>query len=53
VRERGQPLARVDVSAPINLALSGVSGGRVLDRPLEVDFMADSLPLDALPRFTD
>jgi translocation and assembly module TamB len=53
VRAGGQPLARVDVSAPINLALSGVSGGRVLDRPLEVDFMADSLPLDALPRFTD
>ena len=48
-----QPLARIDVDAPINLALAGATGPRVLDRPLKVDFVADSLPLDALPRFTD
>ncbi|MDQ2930108.1 MAG: translocation/assembly module TamB [Gemmatimonadota bacterium] len=52
-REGGQPLARLDVDAPVNLALAGVTGPRVLDRPLKVDFLADSLPLDALPRFTD
>lgn len=53
MRNGGQPLARIDVDAPINLALAGVTGPRVLDRPLKVDFVADSLPLDALPRFTD
>jgi translocation and assembly module TamB len=53
VRDGGTPLARLDVDAPINLALQGATGRRVLDRPLKVDFMADSLPLDALPRFTD
>jgi translocation and assembly module TamB len=53
MRDGGQPLAQLDVDAPINLALAGVEGPRVLDRPLKVDFVADSLPLDALPRFTD
>ena len=53
MRDGGQPLARLDVDAPINLALQGVTGPRMLDRPLKVDFVADSLPLDALPRFTD
>ncbi|MDQ2767384.1 MAG: translocation/assembly module TamB, partial [Gemmatimonadota bacterium] len=53
LRNGGAPLARLDVDAPINLALEGVTGPRVLDRPLKVDFIADSLPLDALPRFTD
>ena len=41
------------MDAPINLALAGATSPRVLDRPLKVDFVADSLPLDALPRFTD
>ncbi|MBK5188601.1 MAG: translocation/assembly module TamB domain-containing protein, partial [Gemmatimonadaceae bacterium] len=53
LRDGAQSLARLDVNAPINLALAGVTGRRLLDRPLEVDFVADSLPLDALPRFTD
>jgi Uncharacterized protein conserved in bacteria len=53
LRNGGQPLAHVDVDAPINLALAGATTPRVLDRPLKVDFVADSLPLDALPRFTD
>jgi translocation and assembly module TamB len=53
LRDGGLPLARLDVKAPINLALAGVTGPRVLDRPLTVDFVADSLALDALPRFTD
>ena len=53
MRNGAAPLARLDVDAPINLALQGATGPRVLDRPLKVDFIADSLPLDALPRFTD
>ena len=53
MRDGGASLARIDVDAPINLALQGVTGPRVLDRPLKVDFVADSLPLDALPHFTD
>ncbi|HMA03727.1 MAG TPA: hypothetical protein VKP02_15275, partial [Gemmatimonadaceae bacterium] len=53
LRNGGQPLAHIDVDAPINLALAGATTPRVLDRPLKVDFVADSLPLDALPRFTD
>jgi translocation and assembly module TamB len=53
IREGAKPLAQLDVDAPIDLAFTGVSGGRVLDRPLKVDLVADSLPLDALPRFTD
>ena len=53
LRFGAQPLARLDVDAPINLALQGVTGPRVLDAPLKADFVADSLPLDALPRFTD
>ncbi|HEV7706532.1 MAG TPA: translocation/assembly module TamB domain-containing protein [Gemmatimonadaceae bacterium] len=53
MRNGGAPLARLDIDAPINLALEGATGSRMLDRPLKVDFLADSLPLDALPRFTD
>lgn len=53
LRNGGQPLAHIDVDAPVNLALAGATTPRVLDRPLKVDFVADSLPLDALPRFTD
>jgi translocation and assembly module TamB len=53
LRNGGLSLARLDVDAPVNLALAGVTGSRVLDAPLKVDFVADSLPLDALPRFTD
>jgi len=53
LREGGTSLSRLDVDAPINLAFESVTGSRMLDRPLKADFLADSLPLDALPRFTD
>ncbi|MEP7064575.1 MAG: translocation/assembly module TamB domain-containing protein [Gemmatimonadota bacterium] len=53
LRNGSAPLARIDIDAPINLALAGATTPRVLNRPLKVDFIADSLPLDALPRFTD
>jgi hypothetical protein len=53
MRNGATPLAHIDVDAPINLAMAGATSPRLLDRPLKVDFVADSLPLDALPRFTD
>lgn len=46
-------LATGDAQLPINLALSGVTGPRLMrDAPVQLDMRADSLPLDALPRFT-
>jgi hypothetical protein len=53
VRTTGTPLASVDAMLPINLALTGVTGDRLLDRAMRVDVVGDSLPLDLLPRFTD
>jgi translocation and assembly module TamB len=49
----GLRLARAEATLPVNLALAGVTGPRFPDRPLAVDVVADSLPLDALPKFTD
>jgi translocation and assembly module TamB len=53
LRYTGAPLASVDATLPINLALTGVTGDRLLDRAMSVDVVGDSLPLDLLPRFTD
>jgi translocation and assembly module TamB len=53
MRLTGTPLATVDATLPINLAITDVSGPRLLDRPMTVDIAGDSLPLDLLPRFTD
>jgi translocation and assembly module TamB len=39
-------------TVPINLALSGVTGSRLLDLPLDVTLASDSLPLDLVPQFT-
>ncbi|MBX6332502.1 MAG: translocation/assembly module TamB, partial [Gemmatimonadaceae bacterium] len=47
------PLATLDATLPVNLALSGVTGARLLEQPMRVDFHADSLPLDGMPSFTD
>lgn len=47
------PLATLDANVPVNLALDSVPGDRLLDLPMQVNFTADSLPLDALPKFTD
>ena len=45
---------RADGSLPVNLALSGVTGPRMSsDAPLTANIVADSVPLDLLPRFTD
>ncbi|HJU66207.1 MAG TPA: translocation/assembly module TamB domain-containing protein, partial [Gemmatimonadaceae bacterium] len=53
VHGESKPLAVVDALLPVNLAMAGHSGPRLLERPMRVDLVADSLPLDALPKFTD
>lgn len=42
-------LFTADARLPMNLALAGYSGPRLLDRPLSVEAKVDSLPLEALP----
>ncbi|HET8949592.1 MAG TPA: translocation/assembly module TamB domain-containing protein, partial [Solirubrobacteraceae bacterium] len=51
----GEPtFLTADGSLPVNLAFSGVTGARLAsDAPLSVDVVADSVPLDLIPRFTD
>src|SRR5687768_14724209 len=53
LRGNGRPVAVAEGVIPVNLALAGVTGPRLLDRPLEFELRADSLPLDVLPKFTD
>src|SRR5205823_3685884 len=48
----GTPMATVTANLPVNLALSGVTGPRLLPQPLAVDLTADSLPLELIPAFT-
>jgi translocation and assembly module TamB len=49
-----RPLATMSARIPVDMALARtVTGSRLLDKPMRVDLHADSLPLDALPRFTD
>lgn len=52
-RGGGAPLARAEGTLPINLAFTGVTGSRLLDRPVRAELVADSLPLDVLPELTD
>lgn len=47
-----QQLLNAEVKLPVDLALSGHQGSRLLDGPLSVDAHMDSLPLAALPSFT-
>ncbi|HEU4565100.1 MAG TPA: translocation/assembly module TamB domain-containing protein [Gemmatimonadaceae bacterium] len=49
----GLRLATAQARLPVNLALAGYTGPRFLESALELDVTADSLPLDALPKFTD
>jgi autotransporter translocation and assembly factor TamB len=53
VRDSGAPSAIADATLPINLALTGVTGDRLLDLPMRVDITGDSLPLDLIPAMTD
>ena len=49
---RDLPLATAHAELPIDLAFTA-TGDRLLDAPMSIELVADSLPLDALPEFTD
>lgn len=53
LRNGGLPITRLDGHIPINLAFTGVTGSRILPAPMAVDLVADSLPLELIPHFTD
>jgi translocation and assembly module TamB len=53
MRNGGQPMTTIDGRLPINLAFTGVTGDRLLPDPMSVDLVADSLPLELIPAFTD
>jgi translocation and assembly module TamB len=55
LRKAGTPSVVADAAIPINLALTGLTGGasRLLDLPLRVRIAGDSLPLDLIPAVTD
>ena len=42
-----------DAVLPINLAFTGVTGDRLLEREMRLDVNGDSLPLDLIPALTD
>jgi len=48
----GHRLAVANGTVPINLELSGVTGPRLLDKPIDVRLQTDSLPLALIPNFT-
>jgi translocation and assembly module TamB len=45
-------LAAARAELPIDLSFAA-TGSRLLDDPISIELVADSLPLDALPQFTD
>jgi hypothetical protein len=47
------PIMRADARLPVNLALSGVTGPRLLPLPVALDVTADSMPLQLISHFTD
>ena len=49
----GRTLARLDGTVPIDLALSGVTGSRLLDLPISATLVSDSIPVGLIPQFTD
>lgn len=53
LRMGGEPLLVADGRLPLDLALTGVTGSRVLDEPMTIDITADSMPLELAPLFTD
>ena len=53
IRRTGEPTVVADATIPINLALTGVTGDRLLERPMNVEIRGDSLPIDLIPAFTD
>jgi autotransporter translocation and assembly factor TamB len=49
----GRTSVIADAVLPINLAFTGVTGDRLLERELKLDVAGDSLPLDLIPAVTD
>jgi translocation and assembly module TamB len=49
----GRRLATVNGMIPIDLRLSGVTGSRLIDAPINVTVASDSLPIYLIPQFTD
>ncbi|MFL5614684.1 MAG: translocation/assembly module TamB domain-containing protein [Gemmatimonadaceae bacterium] len=52
LRRDGAPMVTATANLPVNLALSGVTGPRLLQQPIAADVTADSLPLELIPAFT-
>ncbi|HEY2027164.1 MAG TPA: translocation/assembly module TamB domain-containing protein, partial [Gemmatimonadaceae bacterium] len=53
VDSTGHTIATVNGTIPIDLALSGVTGSRLLDLPINVTLTSDSLPVGLIPKLTD
>jgi translocation and assembly module TamB len=53
LRNGGAAMAVLDGRFPVNLALTGVTGPRLLDAPMSIDLVGDSLPVELIPHFTD
>ncbi|HEY9228203.1 MAG TPA: translocation/assembly module TamB domain-containing protein, partial [Gemmatimonadaceae bacterium] len=51
--KQGNIITKIDGRIPIDLAITGVTGDRLLPLPMVVDAEADSLPLELVPHFTD
>ncbi len=49
----GRVVASVNGTVPVDLALSGVTGSRLQDLPLNVAVASDSLPIELIPQFTN
>ncbi len=53
VDSAGKTIVRVNGTVPVDLALSGVTGSRLLDLPVNLSLVSDSLPLTLVAQFTE
>ena len=53
LRPDGRPMTTAGGRVPVDLAFTGVTGNRLLARPMSVDVVGDSLPIDLIPQFTN
>lgn len=53
LRKNGSASVAANVTLPLNLAVTGVTGSRLLEREMRVDVSGDSLPLDLIPALTE
>jgi translocation and assembly module TamB len=52
LRDAERLMLSADARLPVNLALRGVVGTRLLDRPMSIELVIDSLPLETLPEIS-